>query len=384
MPLDYYGIGAAKGEIVGQGLLGAGQIISKGIKRGKEEKEKKEAQNLSKTLSLINIYTKMGDNLTPEDQVKLYTGALLPMLAKAGGLPEGVDVGEVSKFVGSLAVHSKEQMQGLREDNEKVIDLIHDKKWKEADKFLGGMQSEYGKLPGADAFLKHARTLLKEERKAGRTAKTSAEDLLLKGEVVSAKPGGAGAVERGGLLIRPRTPEEKTKIEVDKATGIAEAQRIEKEQTGLSVGDREKLTIQQKNALAKIKKTAETKKEFETFKKGLEKEAEVDLTDTQLLNAFEDADKALREETGFGGSLEDKEMTAEERAQWKIDYVSSNIESIKKVKGGKAGSRKKNNTKPVRVIRNKKTGEILEIYADGTEKRFNAAGSPIARGGVTR
>jgi len=170
-----YNIGAAKGSIVGQGLLGVGQGASAGILshrkaklEAEEREEKKKTRQFTKTLSLVNLYTKMGDDLTPEDRTKLYTGALVPMLAKAGGLPEGVKQEDVSQFIGSLAAHSKEAMQGFREDNDKLLDLANEGKWKEADKFLTGMMTEYGRLPGAKGFLDHAKTLLKDEKEYGR------------------------------------------------------------------------------------------------------------------------------------------------------------------------------------------------------------------------
>jgi len=153
---------------MGQGVSGAIESRRKADIEKKEREEKRKERQFTKTLSLVNLYTKMGDDLTPEARMKLYTGALLPMLAKVGGLPEGTNQDDVSQFIGTLAVHSKEAMQGFREDNDKLLDLVAKKKWKEADKFLSGMMIEYGKLPGAKSFLDHAKTLLKDEKAYGR------------------------------------------------------------------------------------------------------------------------------------------------------------------------------------------------------------------------
>jgi len=172
---DLYNIAAQRGRIVGQGLMGLGQAVSTGLGKYKQAKleaeereERKKEQQLTKTLSLINIYTKMGDDLTPQDRMKLYTGALIPMLAKAGGLPEGTKQEDVSKFISSLAAQSKDAMKGFREDNNKLLNLVHEGKYKEADKFLSGMMTEYGRFPGAKSFLNHAKELLKEEKAYGK------------------------------------------------------------------------------------------------------------------------------------------------------------------------------------------------------------------------
>jgi len=169
MPYDFYNMGAAQGRIVGQGLMAMGQGVTNVMQEQKREKERKAEKQFTKTLSLVNLYTKMGDDLTPEDRMQLYTGALIPMLAKAGGLPEGTKKEDVSGFIGSLAAHSKEAIQGFREDNNKLLDLVNDGKWKEADKFLNGMMVEYGKLPGAKPFLDHAKGLLKDEKSYSRS-----------------------------------------------------------------------------------------------------------------------------------------------------------------------------------------------------------------------
>ena len=250
MPYDFYNIGAARGRVVGQGLMGMGQVVSGTIERQRkakieedERKERKKARQFTKTLSLVNLYTKMGDDLTPENRMKLYTGALIPMLAKAGGLPEGTKQEDVSKFIGSLAAHSKEKMQGFREDNNKLLDLVNDRKWKEADKFLSGMMIEYGKLPGAKTFLERAKTLLKEEKAYSRgkedikeTRKYEATKEIhagvLAGELEVIPEGQEGAfvnrprvMDYGvtGLTVAGLSQKEKIKRAADKAGAIAGA-----------------------------------------------------------------------------------------------------------------------------------------------------------------
>lgn len=261
---DFYNIAAAKGRIVGQGLMGMGQIVSEDIKgrkrvktEEKEREERKKARQFTKTLSIVNLYTKMGDDLTPEDRMKLYTGALIPMLTKAGGLPEGTKKEDVSQFIGSLAAHSKEAVQGFREDNNKLLELVNDGKYKEAEKFLAGMTIEYGKLPGAKTFLDHAKTLLKEEKayarsKAGKEEERKYETTkgikkgVLAGDLQRVPPGqkGKGVFaggpvvdygERGGL-VAGLSETQKTERAVEKAGAIAKVKEKPREITFTHLG----------------------------------------------------------------------------------------------------------------------------------------------------
>jgi len=247
---DFYNIGAAKGRIAGQGLMAMGQGVSGVMETQKREKvkaeekaEKKKERQFTKTLSLVNLYTKMGDSLTPESRMKLYTGALIPMMAKAGGLPEGPKKDDVSQFIGSLAAHDKEAMQGFRDDNNKLLDLVNDGKWKEADKFLNGMMGEYGKLPGAKPFLDHAKTLLKDEKTYSRSEAGKAEARknkatgevqsgVLAGTLEEVPKGQEGAYKDRpvvkdyggtGLTVAGRSEEQKIDSAANKAGAIAKA-----------------------------------------------------------------------------------------------------------------------------------------------------------------
>lgn len=168
---NFYNIGAQRGRTVGQGLMGIGQAVSGGIETKRRTEEKKKADQFTKTLSLVNLYTKMGDDLAPEDRMKLYTGALLPMLAKAGGLPEGVKQKDVSDFITTLSVRSKKAMKEFREHNDKLLDLVNEGKWSEADKALTEMISKYGRLPGVKPILEHSKTMLKEGKEYSREQK---------------------------------------------------------------------------------------------------------------------------------------------------------------------------------------------------------------------
>jgi len=278
MPYDFYNIAANRGRIAGQGLMAMGQGITSGLeyhrkaKLAEEEREeRRKHRQFTKTLATVNLYTKMGDDLAPQERIRLYTGALLPMLAKSGGLPEGVKQEEVSEFIGNLSAQSKERMQGFRQDNDRLLEFVNEGKWKEADKFLSGMITEYAKLPGAKPFLKHAQELLKEEKKQRRERTEEQEDKIAdwiaEGEVeeipktgllTSLKDKGTMFEYGGRQFYRPEEkPElgfkEKERFKTDEAIRKAKAT------AGLKAGT-EKPEVKESTAI----------KEMEAIKKGID------------------------------------------------------------------------------------------------------------------
>jgi len=294
---DVYNIAAQRGRTVGQGLMGMGQVVSGAMETQRKEKERKAENQFTKTLSLVNLYTKMGDDLTPEDRMKLYTGALVPMLAKAGGLPEGIKQEDVSQFIGSLAAHSKEAIQGFREDNNELLDLVSEGKWKEADKFLTGMISEYSTLPGAKTFLDHAKTMLKEEKEysrekkgkegeRGEEVKDTIAGWLAEGKVEEVPEGGLMAGKKGTTFqyggkqfFRPeeeKEPSFKEKETFKTEEAIRKAKTLKEGELGFKEKEQFKTeeAIRQAKALEKSKpevKESTAIKELEAIKKGIDR-----------------------------------------------------------------------------------------------------------------
>lgn len=322
--MDMFQIGASKGKAVGQGLMGFGQAVSGAIEEQRETKKEASERNLTKTLTLLNVYTKIGDNLSPEQRTKLYTGALIPLLAKAGAFPEGADKDTISNFIASLSINDKEAMEGLRQDNDKVIDLIYAGKWKDAEKFLTGMENEYSKYPGAKEFLKQSRELLKDEKKQGRGLSKSDKERL---ELAHEYRVEEGDIEQNrGLSAGKREA-------MELGSEIRMKEKRTEQGMGLSAGDKERLELAHTYRVEEINKSNALKKEFETFKKELEGTQKVKISDAQLLNAFEEAEKALTERAIVDPKI--KSMSEKERDQWKIDFVRKNIKNISTIKGDK-------------------------------------------------
>ena len=82
-----YEAAAAPGAAIGQGLMGVGKVFGQVAERDRELQKEKKQEGFTKTLAAINLYTKMGEGLAPEDRQKLYTTTILPLMASGGMLP---------------------------------------------------------------------------------------------------------------------------------------------------------------------------------------------------------------------------------------------------------------------------------------------------------
>ena len=261
MPLNYgaalYEVGARRGQIIGQGLMGLGEGVAGGLRQYERKKERKEEKKLAKSVALLNIYTKIGDQIKdPKQKMDFYTAVVMPTLAGSGIIPEDIDKDTAGKTLANIALQSEKKMQGFRDDLDYLNKLATTKgKQKEAIKFANGMLTEYSNMPGINKIVENVvniakdeieygrglekeergkKTKLEEEERAEkrkreeekRAEQRKARGLLAEGKTLPAKRGEQGAFEYGGLYVKA-PPSEAEKPEMTEAKALKEIRQIE-------------------------------------------------------------------------------------------------------------------------------------------------------------
>lgn len=188
-----YQAAAAPGQAIGQGLMGIGRVATDIKDRSDRQKAQAEEKRLSQTLGVINMFTKMGEGLSPENRQRLFTAQLMPALAQAGGVPEGMDVEKMGQFVATLSALDQTALKGMHADNNDMLELLDKGDYKGARRLFSQMQSDYSRYPGAKDTLGHFGKLLddesgeirqdiRDEKSVGRAKQVKRDELELKKE----------------------------------------------------------------------------------------------------------------------------------------------------------------------------------------------------------
>lgn len=252
-----YEAAAAPGAAIGQGLMGVGKVFGQVAERDRELQKEKKQEGFTKTLAAINLYTKMGEGLAPEDRQKLYTTTILPLMASGGMLPEGFDQKQASDFIASISLLDKDAMKSFTQEMDQVLDSVYAGDDKKARQIFNGMETKYGSKPALKGIIESSRKQLDSEISYRRGSKLEVQKGLIKGDVLPAEPGEKGAVEYGGsgLTVRGKTSEERIKEKVSETEATTRARVGIESAQGMSRADREKISLQHDNEMEKLNRS---------------------------------------------------------------------------------------------------------------------------------
>src|SRR4030042_3903 len=357
---DWYNIGKDQGNIIGQGLMSAGQTYSNTVERQKQENIRKEEVDQRKGLALLSVYSQITADMEPEQRLQIYTTRLLPTLVQSGVLPKDIDSTETYESLKAMSMQNSEALQQMTGDAQNIIKLINDGNQDEAENKTSEFITKYGRRKSSKALLEPLTGRLETGRKeiaAGKkleaTEKKKEQDYIDKklatGEL-SELPKDLQAIydnqdnfnnytkfmksqgldmtddqykqawSEGQNMLKSMLKDKKPIVKDYAGTG----------KTVIGKSEREKLEKVKKEKKAEADIQLEKDKLLVDYKSQADIKKEKKLTDAQLLDAFEQAEKALSERVMTGQAK--YSMTEPERRQWKIDWVNENIANVEDIK----------------------------------------------------
>lgn len=363
---DWYNIAKDRGSMVGQGLMAAGNLYASNIKEQKLEKKQEEEKDAAKTLSMMNIYMKMTEKMTPEDSSKFLSATVPAMLAKAGAIPEGMTKEDMGRMLGMVAISTPQEKQAFMSKSNEVIDLISKNDMAGASKKLNEMKVTYGQFDwgkkvfeGLEKQMTTKEGQTKESDKFKREQSAKVDELITKGEATEI-PSELKAIfdsKENFTKYRELIKSQGIEMSDDEAkTAWEQGKQMLSKMVGKSpvvsdfagtgrglIGVSPEQKLQKKLEETKVIEGAKAdiqlnkSKKLEDYKKEIKKTAGIDLTDAQLLNAFEEADKAFNDLTDsalLNNELKQKisAMSESDIDEWKVDWVKKNIENVKNIK----------------------------------------------------
>ena len=213
-----YEASARPGQIVGQGLMGIGQVVHQAGQETELRKEKQETKRLARSTAILALHLDVAKQLPN-------TAARLNYLSAVSG--QFLDIfdstttkDDFSKTLATVAVQDEENIARLSDDVKSVgkgpntISRINElkvqyKDYPEALKILDSMSRQ--------AENEQTHEWDREKEKRAETGK--AKESILKGEILQVPTGTPGGTEYGGLILSPKTEAPKTR-EVKKGLTI--------------------------------------------------------------------------------------------------------------------------------------------------------------------
>src|SRR4030042_1106381 len=297
---DWYNIGKDQGNIIGQGLMSAGQTYSNTVERQKQENIRKEEVDQRKGLALLSVYSQITADMEPEQRLQIYTTRLLPTLVQSGVLPKDIDSTETYESLKAMSMQNSEALQQMTGDEKKKEQAYLDKKLatgelSELPKDLQAIYDNQDNFNNYTKFMKSQGLDMTDDqyKQAWSEGKNMLKSMLKDKKPIVKDYAGTGKTVIG--------KSEREKLEKVKKEKKAEAD----------------IQLEKDKLLVDYKSQADIKKEKK-------------LTDAQLLDAFEQAEKALSERVMTGQAK--YSMTEPERRQWKIDWVNENIANVEDIK----------------------------------------------------